>query len=53
MFPLIARGHSIGTSASVGAHMKTVYGHRSNIYSKLQILSDHELRVIADQRGLA
>ena len=52
-FLLIARGHSVAkVAATVGINTKTAYGHRSNIYSKLQVFSDHELRLIADQRGL-
>ncbi|MDQ3511422.1 MAG: response regulator transcription factor [Pseudomonadota bacterium] len=54
VFLLIARGHSIAkVAATVGLNTKTVYGHRSNIYCKLQIISDHELRLLAEQQGLA
>lgn len=54
VFLLIARGHSIAkVAATVGLNTKTVYGHRSNVYVKLQIISDHELRLLAEQEGLA
>lgn len=53
VFLLIARGHSVAKVAStVGINTKTVYAHRSNIYTKLNIFSDHELRVLARVRGL-
>lgn len=53
VFLLIARGHSVAKVAStVGINSKTAYGHRSNVYTKLGVFSDHELRVIAKQRGL-
>ena len=53
VFLLIARGHSVAKVAStVGINTKTAYAHRSNIYSKLKIFSDHELRLLARVRGL-
>lgn len=53
VFLLIARGHSVAkVAATVGINTKTAYGHRSNIYAKLQVFSDHELRQLAEQRGL-
>ena len=53
VFLLIARGHSVAKVAStVGINTKTAYGHRSNIYMKLRVFSDHELRQLAEQRGL-
>ena len=53
VFLLIARGHSVAKVAStVGINTKTAYGHRSNIYTKLRVFSDHELRQLAEQRGL-
>lgn len=53
VFLLIARGHSVAKVAStVGINTKTAYAHRSNIYTKLKIFSDHELRVLARLRGL-
>ena len=52
VFLLIARGHSVAKVAStVGINTKTAYAHRSNIYTKLQVYSDHELRVLARVRG--
>ena len=53
VFLLIARGHSVAKVAStVGINTKTAYAHRSNIYAKLKIFSDHELRGLARVRGL-
>lgn len=53
VFLLIARGHSVSkVAATVGISTKTAYAHRSNIYSKLKLFSDHELRALAQQRGL-
>lgn len=53
VFLLIARGHSVAKVAStVGINTKTAYAHRSNIYTKLKIFSDHELRLLARVRGL-
>lgn len=53
VFLLIARGHSVAKVAStVGINTKTAYAHRSNIYAKLKLFSDHELRVLARVRGL-
>jgi len=53
VFLLIARGHSVSkVAATVGISSKTAYAHRSNIYAKLKLFSDHELRVLARTRGL-
>lgn len=53
MFLLIARGHSIAkVAATVGISSKTAYAHRSNLYAKLKLSSDHELRQLARVRGL-
>jgi len=53
VFLLIARGHSVAKVAStVGINTKTAYAHRSNIYAKLKIFSDRELRGLARVRGL-
>jgi two-component system uhpT operon response regulator UhpA len=53
VFLLIARGHSVAkVAATVGISAKTAYAHRSNVYEKLKISSDHELRVVARLRGL-
>ena len=53
VFLLIARGHSVAKVAStVGINTKTAYAHRSNIYAKLRLFSDHELRMLARVRGL-
>lgn len=53
VFLLIVRGHSVAKVAStVGINTKTAYGHRSNIYTKLRVFSDHDLRLLAEQRGL-
>ncbi len=53
VFLLIARGHSVAKVAStIGINTKTAYAHRSNIYSKLSIFSDHDLRTLARVRGL-
>lgn len=53
VFLLIARGHSVAKVAStIGINTKTAYAHRSNIYTKLKVYSDHELRVLARVRGL-
>lgn len=52
VFLLIARGHSVAKVAStVGINTKTAYAHRSNIYMKLKVYSDHELRSLARTRG--
>ncbi len=54
VFLLIARGHSVAKVASaVGINTKTAYAHRSNIYAKLKLFSDHELRMLARVRGLS
>lgn len=53
VFLLIARGHSVAkVAATIGISTKTAYAHRSNVYSKLSIFSDHELRLLARTRGL-
>lgn len=53
VFLLIARGHSVAKVAStIGINTKTAYAHRSNIYTKLQVYSDHELRLLARVRGM-
>lgn len=53
VFLLIARGHSVAkVAATVGISAKTAYAHRSNMYAKLKIFSDHELREMARIRGL-
>lgn len=53
VFLLIARGHSVAKVAStIDVSTKTAYAHRSNIYAKLGLFSDHDLRALARQRGL-
>lgn len=53
VFLLIARGHTVAkVAATIGISTKTAYAHRSNVYSKLKIFSDHQLRVLARTRGL-
>lgn len=50
---LIARGHSVARVAkTMGVSPKTVYAHRSSIYTKLGVSTDHELRQLAARRGL-
>ncbi|TCZ88131.1 response regulator transcription factor [Lysobacter sp. N42] len=50
---LIARGHSVARVAkTMGVSPKTVYAHRSSIYGKLGVSTDHELRQLAARRGL-
>ena len=50
---LLARGHSVARVAkTMGVSPKTVYAHRSSIYTKLGLSSDHELRQLAIRRGL-
>lgn len=50
---LLARGHSVARVAkTMGVSPKTVYAHRSSIYTKLGVSSDHELRQLALRRGL-
>ena len=39
-------------ASTMGISNKTAYAHRSNIYAKLQLKSDFELRVLAKRRGL-
>jgi len=53
VFLLLARGHSVArVAATVGINAKTAYAHRTNIYAKLKLTSDHELRMLARRRGL-
>jgi two-component system uhpT operon response regulator UhpA len=53
VFLLLARGHSVARVAStIGISNKTAYAHRSNIYGKLKVQSDYELRMLAKRRGL-
>jgi len=50
---LLARGHSVARVAkTMEVSPKTIYAHRSSIYSKLGLSSDHELRQLALKRGL-
>ena len=37
---------------TIGINNKTAYAHRSSIYAKLKLASDHELRMLAKRRGL-
>ena len=53
VFLLLARGHSVArVAATIGISNKTTYAHRANIYAKLKLRSDHELRMLAKHRGL-
>ncbi len=53
VFLLLARGHSVARVAdTIGINSKTAYAHRSSIYAKLKLGSDHELRVLGKRRGL-
>ena len=53
VFLLLARGHSVSrVAATIGISNKTAYAHRANIYAKLHLQSDHQLRVLAERRGL-
>ena len=53
VFLLLARGHSVARVAStIGISDKTAYAHRSNIYAKLTLQSDYQLRLLAKRRGL-
>ena len=53
VFLLLARGHSVArVAATIGINNKTVYAHRSSVYTKLRLNSDHELRLLAKRRGL-
>jgi two-component system uhpT operon response regulator UhpA len=53
VFLLIARGHSVArVAATIGISNKTAYAHRANIYAKLDVQSDYQLRVLAKRRGL-
>lgn len=50
---LLARGHSVArVAATIGVNPKTAYAHRANIYAKLGIATDHEMRQFAYRRGL-
>jgi DNA-binding NarL/FixJ family response regulator len=50
---LLARGHSVARVAkTMGVSPKTIYAHRSSIYTKLGVSSDHDLRQLATRRGL-
>ena len=53
VFLLLARGHSVSrVAATIGISNKTAYSHRSNIWTKLKMQSDYELRALARRRGL-
>ena len=53
VFLLLARGHSVArVAATIGISNKTAYAHRANIYSKLDVQSDYQLRLLAKRRGL-
>jgi len=53
VFLLLARGHSVSrVAATIGISNKTAYAHRANIYAKLHLQSDHQLRQLAERRGL-
>ena len=53
VFLLLARGHSVArVAATIGISQKTAYAHRANIYAKLTVNSDFELRELAQRRGL-
>jgi two-component system uhpT operon response regulator UhpA len=53
VFLLLARGHSVArVAATIGISNKTAYAHRANIYAKLRLQSDFQLREMAKQRGL-
>ncbi|RYZ70991.1 MAG: response regulator transcription factor [Lysobacteraceae bacterium] len=53
IFLLLARGHSVArVAATIGISNKTAYAHRSSIYNKYKLGSDHELRELARRRGL-
>lgn len=53
IFLLLARGHSVArVAATIGISNKTAYAHRSSIYNKFKLASDHELRELAKRRGL-
>ena len=53
VFLLLARGHSVArVAATIGINAKTAYAHRTNIYAKFKLSSDHELRLLAMRRGL-
>jgi DNA-binding NarL/FixJ family response regulator len=53
VFLLLARGHSVArVAATIGISNKTAYAHRANIYGKLHLQSDYQLRLLARRRGL-
>ena len=53
VFLLLARGHSVArVAATIGVSNKTAYAHRANIYAKLALQSDYQLRMLAKRRGL-
>ena len=53
VFLLLARGHSVArVAATIGISNKTAYAHRANIYAKLGLQSEYELRVLAARRGV-
>ena len=53
VFLLLTRGHSVArVAATIGINAKTAYAHRANIYTKLKLSTDHELRLLAMRRGL-
>lgn len=53
VFLLLARGHSVArVAATIGISGKTAYAHRANIYAKLGLNSDYELRALARHRGV-
>ncbi len=53
VFLLVARGHSVSrVAATMGISNKTAYAHRANIYAKLDVQSDYQLRQLARRRGL-
>ena len=53
VFLLLARGHTVArVVATIGISNKTTYAHRTNIYAKLNLRSDYDLRMLAKHRGL-
>lgn len=53
VFLLLARGHSVArVAATIGISGKTAYAHRANIYAKLGLNSDYDLRTLARHRGV-
>lgn len=50
---LLARGHSVARVAkTMDVSPKTIYAHRSSIYTKLGVSTDYDLRQLAQRRGL-